>query len=272
METRLSMKFAALFVATALAAAPALAQTVVAPAAPTTAVAPTTTTASGKLVDSFSTWAGSPENSAALVNGLRSGQPITLTSTTVVPGTPVGTVETTTFTPPTKPMGNGNIRIALALAQQQLASQGITQPTAQQMQAALMGGSLPNANPALPPTRLDGVLQMRASGMGWGKIANTLGYKLGAVMSGKAAPAPAGNSVATAGATAPATPGKAGSGITTAAGTTVTTGKAAHGKDSGTAGSGVSTGFGQGQGHAAGVVSAQGAVHGNAGSNGKGGK
>jgi hypothetical protein len=144
---------------------------------------PSSTTPGGKLVTSFSSFAGSEENSASLVNGLRSGSPITLTGPSAVPG-PGGTplIETTTFTAPTKPMGYGNVRIATSLAEAQLASQGITNPTPTELQGALMGtttGTGPTA------TTTQGILQMRASGMGWGKIANTMGFKLGPVMSGK---------------------------------------------------------------------------------------
>jgi hypothetical protein len=139
----------------------------------------TAATPSGKLAASFSDFAGSPENSASLVNGLRTGAPITLTDPAVAGGPPPNS---TTFTSPTKPMGYGNVRIALSLAQAQLASEGITNPTAAELQGALIGRTYVGPEGT---TTTDGVLQMRASGMGWGKIANTMGYKLGPVMSGK---------------------------------------------------------------------------------------
>jgi hypothetical protein len=139
----------------------------------------TATTPSGKLAGSFSDFAGSPENSASLVNGLRTGAPITLTDPAVVGGPPPNS---TTFTSPTKPMGYGNVRIALSLAQAQLASEGISNPTAAELQGALVGRTYVGPEGT---TTTDGVLQMRASGMGWGKIANTMGYKLGPVVSGK---------------------------------------------------------------------------------------
>jgi len=139
----------------------------------------TATTPSGKLAAGFSDFAGSPENSASLVNGLRTGAPITLTDPAVVGGPPPNS---TTFTSPTKPMGYGNVRIALSLAQTQLASEGISNPTAAELQGALIGRTYVGPEGT---TTTDGVLQMRASGMGWGKIANTMGYKLGPVVSGK---------------------------------------------------------------------------------------
>lgn len=130
-----------------------------------------------KLVSSFTPMAGSTENSTSLVEGLRSGTPIVLTSPPSTPGAPINTV---TFTSPTRPMGYGNIKIALSLAKTQLASQGITQPTPEQLQGALMGSPTGTST-----VTQQGILQMRASGMGWGQIANSMGVKLGTVMSGK---------------------------------------------------------------------------------------
>ena len=131
-----------------------------------------------KLVSSFTPLAGSTENATSLVNGLRSGSTIVLTAPSDTPGAPPDTV---TFSPTPRPMGYGNVRIALSLAKYQLASQGITQPTPEQLQTALMG------TPTISGTSSSqtGILQMRASGMGWGQIANSMGVKLGAVMSGK---------------------------------------------------------------------------------------
>lgn len=261
MKMTFSMKLTAMAIVGGLAIAPALAQT--STGGTSTATSATTTNPAGtKLSTGFSDWAGSPENSAALVNGLRTGQPITLRSApTATSGGSI--VTTTTFTPPTKPMGYGNVRIALSLAQQQLASQGITQPTPQQLQTALMGGPLTTSSGV---TDQQGVLQMRASGMGWGKIANTMGFKLGAVMSGKAAVTPTattGITTASGGNATGHTPhDKAGSGIVTA---------------SGSAGGGVTTGLGQGHGNAgagSGVVTAHGSAAGqsHAGGQGKAGK
>ncbi|HET9662912.1 MAG TPA: hypothetical protein VFP00_01695, partial [Burkholderiales bacterium] len=79
---------------------------------------------SGRISADFSAFAGSTENSNALVTGLRSGSAITLTSTDAK-----GTATTTTFTPPTGKMGYGNVYTSLALAKQQLAAAGITDPT-----------------------------------------------------------------------------------------------------------------------------------------------
>lgn len=67
---------------------------------------------------------------------------------------------------------------------------GITQPTPQQLQSALTGGqittttgSTATGTPITSTQTLDGVLTMRSQNMGWGRIAQKLGYKLEPVIS-----------------------------------------------------------------------------------------
>ena len=98
-----------------------------------------------KISSDFSSFLGA--DSKAVVTGLRNGTPITLTS---VPSTTIGvaTTEATIINPATGKMGHGNVFISLALAEQQLGAVGITEPTSQQLQAALTGGRLPR-----PPAR-----------------------------------------------------------------------------------------------------------------------
>jgi hypothetical protein len=129
-----------------------------------------------RISSDFNTFAGSTANSSSLVSGLRNGSPITLTSTDAK-----GVVTETTFTPSTGKMGYGNVFISLGLAQQQLTGLGITQPTTQDIRAALIGGDVTVNGQT---TTLKGVLTYRSEGMGWGQIANTLGFKLGPVISG----------------------------------------------------------------------------------------
>ena len=87
-----------------------------------------------KLVADFSGFAGSDANAQSLVTGLRSGTPITLTSPTTGSASTVTTTTTSlAFDPPTRPMGYGNVFISLALAKQQLANYGITDPTPQEI-------------------------------------------------------------------------------------------------------------------------------------------
>ena len=137
----------------------------------------------GRLVTQFSGFAGSEANAQSLVTGLRSGTPVTLTSTS----TTGGTTTTTAFTldPPTRPMGYGNVFISLALAKQQLANYGITDPTPQEIQAALTGGTITTGSGTAAQTiTLKGILTQRADGMGWGNIARSQGMNLGRVVSG----------------------------------------------------------------------------------------
>jgi len=219
----------------------------VADPAPATAAVP-----DGKLVSSYSDFAGSPENSSSLVYGLRTGAPITLTDSTYVGGPPPNS---TTFTSPTKPMGYGNVRIALSLAQAKLASEGISQPTATELQWALMGGT--RYGPDGTATTTEGVLQMRASGMGWGNIANSMGYKLGPVVSGHQTLVPKTTNSSTV-TTANGTYGK---GVAATKGNAAVTGagNVTHGKSTN-----VTTGLGHASSNAGGVVTAAG---GSAGSN-----
>jgi hypothetical protein len=124
-------------------------------------------------------------DSETVVSSLRRGESFTLTETT--PGaTPDQRPETTTVTidPPTGNMGNGNVRHTLRLAEFQLAQAGIEEPTASQLQAALTGGSVTNADGTT--TELPGVLTLRSEGMGWGQIAKERGTKLGWIKNGRA--------------------------------------------------------------------------------------
>jgi hypothetical protein len=145
----------------------------------------TTTTLSGgqlrvaeRIAAPFATLAGSQENALALTTALRTGTPATLTYTTTSSTTQTTTTTTTTITPPTAPMGWGNVSHALALARYSLAQAGVTSPTGADLNAALAGGEVRVAGQAVP---LSGVLAQRASGMGWGQIARSYGTTMGAV-------------------------------------------------------------------------------------------
>lgn len=248
------LSYLAVLILLVLATPVVMAQTTGTPTSAPFSTAPATATVpESRLVSSFTPLAGSTENAASLVKGLRSGTPIVLTG----PGeTPVAPPNTVTFVAPTRPMGYGNVRIALSLAKTQLASQGITQPTPQQLQGALMGMTTTTAGTG---TTQQGILQMRASGMGWGQIANSMGVKLGTVMSGKSATTT--GSVNAAG------------GHTFASSSGVTTAAGAQGKHTGTTtaegtGGSSSKGITTGQGHGSasgGAVNAAGGSAGNMG-------
>ena len=213
-----------------------------------------------KISSDFNSFLGS--DSTAVVTGLRNGTPITLTSTTTTasptPGLPVPT--TTTITPPTGQMGFGNVYISLALAKQQLSTLGITQPTPEQLQAALTGGTITQttgtgATATTTTTNLQGILTMRSQNMGWGQIAQKLGFKLGPVIAGMKS---ANHNLASA-----ATASSKGSSVTTASGKTGGSDSgivSGSGKSHGNSGQGVGGGKSSGDG----IVSASGRGNGNA--------
>ena len=140
-----------------------------------------------RLVGEFSGFAGSKANARSLVAGLRQGTEITLTA----PGAGGQPGTATRLVPATRPMDYGNVRVALVLAREQLAQLGITQPTPGQIKAVLAGGGIASrtngrsASPFLHP----GLLQMRAGGMSWPKIAGTMGITLAQAKDGRARPA-----------------------------------------------------------------------------------
>jgi hypothetical protein len=108
-----------------------------------------------QLVKQYSDFAGSDANSQSLVDGLRSGKEVKLSDGKT----------TTTFTPPTGNMGNGNVKIALALAEADLKKQGVANPTPEQIKA-----------------EVSKILQERADHKGWGRIAQERGFKVGDLM------------------------------------------------------------------------------------------
>jgi hypothetical protein len=240
------------------------------------------TNVTGRISGTFNSFLGS--DSTAVVTGLRNGTPITLTTTT--PATPgaAPTVTTTVITPPTGQMGHGNVFISLALAKQQLSQMGISQPTPEQLQAALTGGTITTGTgTAATTTQLQGILTMRSQGMGWGQIAQTQGTKLGPVISGLKS---ANQQITTTSASSTGTqPTSSSSGIVSGSGKSH--GQAVSGKHSSGAGivsgsgkpvgngnaygKGIVTGSGQaGTGSGEGIVSASGRSTGNGNAYGRG--
>ena len=254
-----------------------------------------------KISNDFNSFLGS--DSTAVVTGLRNGTPITLTSTSTTPsstpgGLPVTTTNTTVIAPPTGQMGFGNVYISLALAKQQLSTLGITQPTPEQLQAALTGGTITQttgtgATATTTTTKLQGILTMRSQNMVWGQIAQKLGYKLGPVIAGmksanhNLASTTNGSSNGSGVATANGQKGGSHSGIVSGSGKSqgnsgqsVVSGKSsgdgivnASGKGNGNAygldRSGIATGSGSSAGSNGGIVSAGGS-NGNGAANGNG--
>lgn len=140
-----------------------------------------------RLVDRYTTLAGSEAAAADLVNRLRTGGDFTVTEqvtttitnpdgTTTTTTTPV----TTTVANPNGAMGWGEVNITLSLAQALVDSGAYPG-----LQSALTGASTTVTNPdgTTTTTVSGGVLAMRADGMGWGAIAKELGFKLGTLIS-----------------------------------------------------------------------------------------
>ena len=112
-----------------------------------------------RLIAEFGSWIGNPHDADQVVTTLRSGRP-------------TATTGAASLEPATGPLGYGEVRLALKLAQGALAQQGVTAPNASQLQAALHGGAL------LTPQgeqMMDGVLPQKAQGTAWATMAGRYG-------------------------------------------------------------------------------------------------
>jgi len=162
------------------------------------------------LIQRYLTLAGTEANATALVNGLRDGTKFTLVAivetqekvkvgehtvrvqtgfrTIRVPAPPplmftlqqvpiyedkivedyelrtVRREELTEIDPPTGNMGLGNVDIALALTQAIFTAKDVATPSRPDLKTALVGSN--------------GILTLRASKMGWGEVAKTLGFEI----------------------------------------------------------------------------------------------
>ena len=121
-----------------------------------------------KIASGFINLAGSEENAVALVEALFHAEPVKL----VYPSAPSedGTPSVTTIEPPTAPMEWNDVRMALMLARDALVSVGISRPSGELLRTALLGGDFVAPSGRLVNFR--GVLQMRAEGHNWGRIAS----------------------------------------------------------------------------------------------------
>ena len=108
-------------------------------AANATAASPSATDAT-RIASQYSEWAGGRSNADSLVAGLRNGAPIAL-----VTNGADKKVSIAGFTPTTS-MNYSGVGGALANAQRSLDRVGITKPTAEQIQAALIGGEVTTAS------------------------------------------------------------------------------------------------------------------------------
>lgn len=121
-----------------------------------------------KVAAGFVNLAGSEDNAVALVEALYHGQPVQLVWPSAETQSSLPAV--TTLEPPTGPMDWDDVRLALILARDALASVGIVRPAGEQLRAAFLGGEF--VAPSGRAVGLRGVLQMRADGFNWGRIAS----------------------------------------------------------------------------------------------------
>jgi hypothetical protein len=120
-----------------------------------------------RIASAFVKLAGSEDNIMALVCALREGAPVHLVSP-IDPGADF-MPEIVVIEPPTGEMGWNDVKMALMLSRDALQRYNIVRPTLVQLHAALLGGDI--LTPAGTTATLRGVLQMRADGINWGRIA-----------------------------------------------------------------------------------------------------
>ena len=109
--------------------------------------APAPQTDATRLAGQYAQWAGGQSNADALVSGLRTGTPVTL-----VTNGADRSVSIAGFTP-SGPMSYGAVGNALNNAQRSLSRLGISHPSAEQIQAALIGGEIATANGSVVPVK-----------------------------------------------------------------------------------------------------------------------
>jgi len=119
-----------------------------------------------KIASGFVNFAGSGDNAVALVESLHEGAPVHL-SYPEADGSVPGVVP---FEPPTGAMDWPDVRMALMLARDALLGLGISRPSGDQLRAVMVGGQVEVRSGRLVGFR--GVLQMRAEGFSWTRIAS----------------------------------------------------------------------------------------------------
>ncbi|MGE5468322.1 MAG: hypothetical protein ACM3Y9_12935 [Ignavibacteria bacterium] len=112
-----------------------------------------------RLARQYTAFAGTTRNALNLIAGLRNGGGITL----------YGAAGDVSFSPPTAPMGWSRVQRILNLARAGLTSLGIDHPQPAQIEAALMGGSLPTEHGMVG---FPGVLRMHSARVDWTRIAH----------------------------------------------------------------------------------------------------
>nr|WP_315465513.1 hypothetical protein [uncultured Rhodoferax sp.] len=115
-----------------------------------------------RLISEFGGWIGNQRDADHLVTTLRSGRP-------------TDTEGAASLAPATGPLGYGEVRLALKLAQGALAQQGVAYPDSAQLQAALHGGTLRSPQ---GEHMMEGVLPQKAQGTGWATMAERYGLTM----------------------------------------------------------------------------------------------
>ena len=148
------------------------------------------TNVESKLSAEFSDFLGSEERAADVVEGLRTGEEFRLSDYEADQSEVTSSASSTaqqdagmpgsdfSIDPPTDSMGYGNVRLTMKLAEAHLQKLGIDQPTNEQLSAVLVGGEIDGM-------QLEGILNERAAGAGWGEIAKRYDFRVGELM-GKA--------------------------------------------------------------------------------------
>jgi hypothetical protein len=120
-----------------------------------------------KTALSFAQLAGSQDNSLALVHALHDGVEARLMTSIALAS--AASFHITEIAPPTGRMTWHDVKMALMLARDALQRYGIFHPACDELKAALTGGEV--TTPEGKVVTLRGVLNMRAEGMNWGRIA-----------------------------------------------------------------------------------------------------
>ena len=182
MNTQIKLLSAALTLAL-FAAAPASAQDTGTDTETETATSQGNSVPQDRLVDRYADAAGSEAAAEGLVTSLRNGDDLTVTQTTTTTTNADGTTTTTTSTAdvvienPNGPMGWGEVDKALGIAQELVDGEKFAS-----LEDALTGtADITNADGTVT-AGTDGILQLRADGMGWGQIAKEYDFKLGSVI------------------------------------------------------------------------------------------
>lgn len=119
------------------------------------------------IAANYSALAGSRDNALALVEALRYGAPVKLAQPEPVVAKRVPAM--VVLEPPTGEMEWGDVERALAMAQDGLSRARIARPSAEQLEAALLGGDVTNDHGE--SLAFAGILTLHASGVPWSEVA-----------------------------------------------------------------------------------------------------